>query len=112
MLFEEKKVGNVLVIEVLEPRLDARIAVDFKQQVIERIQKGEKTLLLSLKNVNFIDSSGLGAIVSCLKALGREGDLVISGVQDTVHSLFKLTRMDKVFRLFPGEVEALQALSN
>jgi anti-sigma B factor antagonist len=61
--------------------------------------------------VRFIDSSGLGAIVSMLKLIGREGDLVLCGVTDPVMSLFKLTRMDRVFQMFPSEHDALAALA-
>ncbi len=112
MLLEEKKIGDVLVVEVLDQRLDAKVAVQFKDQMNKLIDKGNHSIVIALNQVNFIDSSGLGAIVSSLKMLGRKGDMAICGTQDSVKNLFKLTRMDKVFRMFPDMDGAVDALSN
>ena len=112
MLLEEKKVGDVLVIEVLDERLDAKVAVQFKEQMNRLIDSGNHLIVVALNQVSFIDSSGLGAIVSSLKMLGRKGDMAICGTQDSVHNLFKLTRMDKVFRMYPDLDGAVNALSN
>ena len=111
MLFDEKKVGEVLVVQMVEPRLDARVAVQFKEQMRELIDVGNHAFVIDLNEVNFIDSSGLGAIVSSLKMLGRKGDINICGTKESVKSLFKLTRMDKVFKIFNSEQEAIAALN-
>jgi len=111
MQVEAKKVQELLVVKVLEPRLDAKEAVDFKTKMAECISSGHHAIVLNLAEVRFIDSSGLGAIVSTLKLLGREGDLVLCGVTGPVMSLFKLTRMDKVFQMFASENDALAALA-
>ena len=111
MQVEAKKIQEILMVKVLAPRLDAREAVDFKTQMVECISSGQHTIVLNLAEVRFIDSSGLGAIVSTLKLLGREGNLVLCGVTDPVMSLFKLTRMDRVFQMFTSESDALAALA-
>jgi anti-sigma B factor antagonist len=111
MNLEDRKEGEVLIIKPIEKRLDASVAVDFKEKVAELIKSGNELIVLDLSEVNFMDSSGLGAIVSSLKTLGRKGELVISGIQETVMQLFKLTRMDRVFRIFKDEKEAVSALS-
>ena len=103
--------GAVLVVKVAEKRLDARTSSEFKHQLAELIHAGNQRLVVDLSEVEFIDSSGLGAIVSSLKLLGGEGDLVISGARDTVTSMFKLTRMDKVFQMFSGREQAAGALA-
>lgn len=112
MQIEDRKEGNVLIAKVLDGRLDAKIALEFKEKMNGLINKGARSIVLDLSEVDFIDSSGLGAIVSSLKVLGRSGDFVISGTSDTVNTMFKLTRMDKVFRMFNTEDEALAALLN
>lgn len=111
MLLESRKNGPVLVVEMLEPRLDARVASEFKNNMADLIQKGNRQIVVSLDKVNFIDSSGLGAIVASLKNLGGEGDMAICGTRAAVSSLFSLTRMDKVFRMYKTEEEAVGALS-
>jgi anti-sigma B factor antagonist len=111
MQVEGKKISDLLVVTPLEKRLDASAAADFKGKVVDLINAGNNRIVLNLTQVDFIDSSGLGAIVSCLKTLGGNGDLVISGVQATVMSLFQLTRMNRVFKMFATEAEALKALA-
>lgn len=111
MQLHDEKIGDVLVVKPLESRIDASIAVDFKERMAGFINAGNELIVLDLSSVNFIDSSGLGAIVSSLKLLGRKGDLVISGIRQTVMNMFKLTRMDRVFRIFESRDQAVSALA-
>ena len=111
MQFEHRKEAEVLILKVKDKRLDATKAVPFKEKMSEFINAGNKLIVLNLSEVDFIDSSGLGAIVSALKKVGREGDIVICNSKDPVKTLFKLTRMDKVFRLFETEEEAIKEIS-
>jgi len=109
MQIEAKKVGDMLVVTPLEKRLDASAAADFKGKIVDWINAGNHRIVLDLSLVDFVDSSGLGAIVSCLKTLGGSGDLIICGIQKTVMSLFQLTRMNRVFQIFPSQAEAIKA---
>ena len=111
MRIESRSEGGVHILEVKDRRIDARSAPDLKQKIASHVTEGAQWLVLDLSEVEFVDSSGLGAIVSALKLLGHSGDLVISGAGETVVSLFKLTRMDKVFRMFATVDEARQALA-
>lgn len=111
MRFEENKIGSVLVAKVLEVRIVAEVAPYFKSQLAEYMHQGNRSIVLDLGSVNFIDSSGLGALVSSLKSMGQDGDLVVSGAHGSVASMFKLTRMDKVFRMYESCDAAVAALS-
>jgi anti-sigma B factor antagonist len=111
MQIQDEKIGGVLVVKPLEKRLDAHVAVDLKEKMAFFVNNGNDLIVLDLAGVDFIDSSGLGAIVSSLKVLGRKGDLAICGIHETVMSMFRLTRMDRVFRIFPNRDEAVTALS-
>lgn len=111
MQLETTTTGKVMTVKVLDKRLDAKIAVQFKEKMTALINANNFFLVLDLENVDFIDSSGLGAIVTSLKVLGRRGDLVIASVNNDVLMMFTLTRMDRVFRIFPNAVEAVAALS-
>jgi anti-sigma B factor antagonist len=111
MRFEESKVGDVLVAKVLEGRIAADIAPRFKAHLTQFMSQGNRAIVLDLTAVTFIDSSGLGALVSSLKAMGKDGDLVVSGAHGPVANMFKLTRMDKVFRMFVSSGDAVTALS-
>jgi anti-sigma B factor antagonist len=104
------KLANAMVVTVTEKRLDAKIAVSFKDEMATLINAGETTVILDLAQVGFVDSSGLGAIVTSLKLIGRKGDLLVSGVKDDVMTMFTLTRMDRVFQMFPTTEDALNSL--
>jgi len=111
MQIEDTKVDDVLVIQPLDKRIDASVATEFKGKIVDWINAGDTRIILDLSNVDFIDSSGLGAIVSSLKTIGHDGDLVICGIKETVMSLFRLTRMNRVFQIFETRSEAIRALS-
>ena len=111
MRLEIKKSGRVTVVKSLENRMDAKVAVDFKTEIGRIVDEGDRWIVFDVSEITFVDSSGLGAIVSSLKMVGKEGDLVIAGAGETVLSLFKLTRMDRVFQMFATEKEAVEALA-
>ena len=71
---------------------------------------GTDTVVLDLHHVAFIDSSGLGAIVAAMKHLAPDRKLVLAGLTPTVEKVFKLTRMDSVFSVFPTIEGALSEL--
>jgi anti-sigma B factor antagonist len=103
--------SNVLVIHVGEKRVDASKAPLFKDEMTKCIESGQNQIVLDLSAVEFVDSSGLGAIVSCLKRLGPRGNLAIAGAKGAVSRLFTLTRMDKVFALHDTVEAAVERLS-
>jgi anti-sigma B factor antagonist len=104
---EEK--NGVVVMYIKEERLDAHNSGDLKALLLEAFQKGQKNILIDLKEVRFIDSSGLGALVSGFKnAISNQGGLKLSSLQTQVKSMFELTRLHRVFEIFPSSVEALE----
>jgi anti-sigma B factor antagonist len=110
MQLVHEQIDKVLVVKPLEKRMDAFVAPDFRGHMGAFINEGQQLIVLDLSEVDFVDSSGLGAIVASLKMLGGKGDLVIAGASDKVMSLFKLTRMDRVFQIFAGKDEAVARL--
>jgi anti-sigma B factor antagonist len=82
-----------------------------KERFAELIREGHQRIALDISQVEFIDSTGLSAAVWALKRLGEDGELVISGAHGAVMSILRLTRLDKVFRIFPDTEMAIAALS-
>lgn len=111
MDIEYSKMGNVVVTTVREARVDAASGGDLHHALCRCIDAGENKIVLDLSEVNFIDSTGLGALVASLKHMGKTGQLVLCGLGDAVITLFRLTRMDKIFRLFPDPAAAVSALA-
>ena len=111
MQFDESLVGSVLVLGVVESRLDSKNGAELKQAMTDVVSRGHRRVLMDLTQVGFIDSTGLGALVTCLKLLGKHGELALCGLSDPVLSLIRLTRMDRVFHTYPSRAEGLAALS-
>jgi anti-sigma B factor antagonist len=99
---------DVTVVTPQVKRLDSAVAPAFKEAMLRVVQDGHKRLVLDLDKVDFMDSSGLGALISVLKSLGGNGVLGICNLKGGVQSLFKLTRMDKVFSISASTAEAVQ----
>jgi anti-sigma B factor antagonist len=96
MQLETRIEPNFLVITPLESRVDAHIAAAFRTAIVDRIDQGHRHLLINMEKVTFIDSSGLGALVSALKRLGRDGELRVCSLNANVRSMFELTRLNRV----------------
>lgn len=106
---EPRDQGAALV--SVQGRLDAAAAPTFKQNITDAISRGNVRLALHIAHVSFMDSTGLGALVSALKAARKaNGDIGIIAPSPQVQKLLKLTAMDRVFRIFPSPDEALQQL--
>jgi anti-sigma B factor antagonist len=101
--------NDVTVIFVKEERLDAHNSGDLKLEVNKFFGEGKKNVLVDLNDVRFIDSSGLGALVSGFKnAISNQGNLKLSSLQPQVKSMFELTRLHRVFEIFPSSSDALE----
>ncbi len=95
------------IVTVNTDRIDAAMAIQFKEDMREQTDSGPERVILDLSGVDFIDSSGLGAIVAAMKQLGDGRQLDLAGLTPTVDKVFRLTRMDTVFQLFPSLDEAI-----
>jgi anti-sigma B factor antagonist len=104
--------GSGTVLVNIQGRLDAAAASTFKQQITTAIAEGNVRLALHLAHVSFMDSTGLGALVSTLKAARKaNGDISIIAPSSQVQKLFRLTAMDRVFKIFDSRDEALNQLN-
>lgn len=110
MELTSSKEGNLQIVTVQEPRIDAAVALQFKDRMRDVTEGESGAVLLDLIHVQFIDSSGLGAIVAAMKHLGPERRLVLAGLTPNVDKVFRLTRMDSVFGVFKTVDAALAKL--
>ena len=100
--------GEMLVIQALEDRIDAASAIQFKDRMRELTQVPATRVVLDLSQVAFLDSSGLGAVVAVLKSLAPARKLELAGLTPTVQKVFRLTRMDSVFVIHEQVPNALR----
>lgn len=98
MLKETNIDGTILVVAQKE-RLTIDISTDFKHAMAEIVEKRGNRIVLDLSNVEFIDSSGLGALVAVKKSVHPDGSLTLCGINEQVLSLVKLTQLTKLFNI-------------
>ena len=103
----EERAGRT-VLSLKESRLDAHNSGELKDRILRLFEEGGRDLVVDLRDVQFIDSSGLGALLSGHKnAAQRSASFVLAGLQPRVRSMFELTRLQRVFEIYPGLQEAL-----
>jgi anti-sigma B factor antagonist len=93
-------------------RIDAAGAIAFKDDVLAVLDARSKGFILDLSQIEFIDSSGLGAIVSILKSRPSTMTMTLVGLSSGVERVFRLKRMDRVFDIQPNIKDALQAMDH
>lgn len=99
MDLQAEQFQDVLVIRAAQDRIDAACAIRFKDKMREMTQVDASRVILDMSQIAFIDSSGLGAIVAVMKAIGPDRKLELSGLTQTVQKVFRLTRMDTIFQI-------------
>ena len=103
------KHGDVVVIEV-----DGQMIVgnrqELKQRVLDEAEAGARKVLIDFAKAGYIDSSGLGVLVSLAKRL-RElgGDLRLANLNDDLQTLFELTKLDSLFQIADTRERALES---
>ena len=102
---------KVISVLVMEDRIDAATAIQFKERMRDVTKDGPARVVLDLARVQFLDSSGLGAIVAVKKLLGPDRVLELSSLTPTVEKVFRLTRMDSVFTIHDSVPGALRDAS-
>ena len=101
---------GITVLFVREDRLDANNSEELKAELRRLFESGTKDLIIDLKEVLFIDSSGLGVLVSGYKNSSTlHGSLKLSNLQSQVKSMFELTRLQRVFDIFTTADDALRS---
>lgn len=98
---------RLLSVLVMEDRIDAACAIQFKERMRDLTQTADGRVVLDLARVMFLDSSGLGAIVAVRKLLAPDRVLELSSLTPTVEKVFRLTRMDTIFTIHPSHEVAV-----
>ena len=110
MTFQVTKSGDVLVIDV-EGQLIVGNRQELKQKVLEELEGGERKFVVDFSNTGYIDSSGLGVLVSLSKKIREQGgELRLASLNEDLRTLFELTKLETLFKIADSRDEALQGL--
>jgi len=96
-----------IAVILIEGRLTATGAPRLRQSVDEAVAAGLPRIVIDMSRLEFIDSSGIGALIGGLKtARLADGDLRIAAVPEAVRRVLKLTNLDRVLNAYPDAKSA------
>lgn len=100
---------GITFVDIKQKQATSETANEFRTYLVDLIEKGNvKQLVINFDEVEFVDSSFLGALVTGLKKINSiKGDIKVMNLQAPVRALFELTRLYKVFEIFDHEEDAV-----
>ena len=109
MSFAILKQGEVVVVDV-EGQLIVGNRTELKTKVLEELERGARKVLIDFARTGYIDSSGLGVLVSLSKKIREQGgELRLANLNDDLKTLFELTKLDTLFQISDTKERALQS---
>jgi anti-sigma B factor antagonist len=104
-------IGDVAVAVLPVEELDAGNAGEFKRDIAPVLEANTK-LVVDLSRLRFVDSSGLGAFLSCLRQVNAKGgDLKLYGMSKPVRTVFELVRLHRIFDILSTREDAVRAFA-
>jgi anti-sigma B factor antagonist len=108
MKMTEKKMDSVLVLSLEGEIMGGADTKPLQDRIYAAIREGSPFVVLDMKQVDWINSSGLGTLMASLTTLrGSGGDLRLASASDRVRRPIEITRLDKVLQMFPSVDEAV-----
>ncbi len=112
MEIQLREADNNVVIMDINGEIDLYNAPEIKKKVKEQMDGGKRNLVVNLDKVSYIDSSGIGVLISSLSQLKKVGGgLKIINVYGSVKKVFELTKLTSFFDIFNSEDEAIKSFS-
>jgi anti-sigma B factor antagonist len=109
MSFSVSKTGDITIVEV-EGQLIVGNRQELKQKVLDEVEKGGRKILIDFARTGYIDSSGLGVLVSLAKRIrDAGGELRLANLHDELQTLFELTKLDTLFQISKTREHALES---
>lgn len=110
MGFSQSRDGSGVTVVKVEGQLIVGNRQELKELVFAALDQGERRILIDFSQTGYIDSSGLGALVSISKRVREAGgELRLSGLNEDLRSLFELTKLDTLFAIAETPQQALSS---
>jgi anti-sigma B factor antagonist len=109
MSFTIRKQKDITIVEV-EGQLIVGNRQELKQKVLDELESGTRKVLVDFAHTGYIDSSGLGVLVSLAKKLREDGgELRLANLNDDLRTVFELTKLDTLFPIADSRERALES---
>ncbi len=111
MRVQDELRGDIVIVKLKGDMMGEPDTADFRDKIQELLEKGMKKIILDLSGVKWMNSLGLGALISAFTSVkNNDGTMVITNVTKKVESLFMITQLIKVFKHYDTVDEAIAAL--
>ena len=106
-MFSIAEMNGITIVEV-DGELIVGNRQELKEKVLERLDAGDRRFLIDFTSSSYIDSSGLGVLVSLSKKIREAGgSLRLAGLNEDLRTLFELTKLDTLFQIADTRARAL-----
>ena len=111
LVSQQDETTGTLTMQVTSEAIDASNCTEMRAN-FHSTMEGQNKMIIDLSKVNFVDSSGLGVLLSCLRQANDAGQqLVLVGLSESVEALFELVRMHRLFKIYETVDDARSALT-
>ncbi len=102
---------GIFTVISMSGRFDAIGTREFKKIITQLMEARNMRIILDMAQVNFVDSSGMGALISALRGIAKEGgDMRIAALTPEVYTIFELTRLHRIFDIYDTTQAAMAAV--
>jgi anti-sigma B factor antagonist len=109
MEIKERDESGMVILDIIG-EIDLYNAPDIKSFILKKIENQKYNIIINLQEVSYIDSSGIGALISSLSNLKKyQGFLKITNIHDSVKKVFELTKLTSFFEIFPDVATAIKS---
>ena len=110
MTTSTRQVGGVTIVDISGRIVLGEECASLRDLIADLLSKGHKKILFNLGEVNYIDSSGLGHLVSAFTSVRKQdGELKLLNLTNKVHDLMQITRLYTVFDIMDDEAVAVES---
>ncbi len=110
MSMKVKENYNAVVIEMKGKLIGGPLSSEFSNALYSHMDKGEKNVVVDLGNVTYVNSSGLGILISGLTSMKKNGgDLKLANINSKVEGLLSITKLNQIFEQFDSVDEAVKS---
>ncbi|NCO32700.1 MAG: STAS domain-containing protein [Armatimonadetes bacterium] len=103
--------GKDIEVVQLEGFIDSHTFPEFESMLNASLERGARRFLLNMRGLNYINSTGLGLLMSVYRQVRQEsGDLAVAQMSEKITNIFNLLGFSRIIKSFPGEEEAIRGL--
>jgi anti-sigma B factor antagonist len=107
---ESRRKDGVVILDLQGKLMGGPDADTFRSVIYKLIEKGDKKIIVNLRNVDWINSTGMGILISGYTTMRRNGgDLRLLHVSDKIRSILYVTKLNTIFKCFTDEDDAVES---